>query len=64
MSRSWVISGVADHAAEVFRKLGSPRKRAADVAIGVTAALTGALLLTRNGKDFAGVPDLQLETVS
>ncbi len=56
--------GLADAAAEIFRKLGSPRKRAADVAIGVTAALTGAVVLTRNAKDFAGVPDLQLEAVS
>src|SRR5687768_16002975 len=30
---------VAADAAEVFRRLGSPRKRAADVAIGVTAAI-------------------------
>jgi predicted nucleic acid-binding protein len=53
--------GLADAAAEIFRALGSPRKRAADIAIGVTAALTGAVLLTRNAKDFSGVPDLQFE---
>lgn len=48
-------------AAEVFRNLGSPRRRAADVAIGVTAAAMGALLLSRNDVDFAGIPDLALE---
>ena len=55
--------GLAAAAAEVFRSLGSPRKRAGDIAIGVTAAAAGAALLTRNAKDFAGVPDLKLETV-
>jgi predicted nucleic acid-binding protein len=55
--------GLAAVAAEVFRSLGSPRKRAGDIAIGVTAAAAGAALLTRNGKDFAGVPGLELETV-
>jgi predicted nucleic acid-binding protein len=52
---------LAARAAEVFRKLGSPRRRAADVAIGVTAASMGALLLSRNAADFAGIPDLHLE---
>jgi predicted nucleic acid-binding protein len=55
--------GIADEAAEVFRRLGSPRKRAADVAIGVTAAAHGAVLLTRNARDFAGIPSLRLEAV-
>src|SRR4051812_13578769 len=55
---------LAAHAADVFRRLGSPRRRAADIAIGVTAAATGALLLTRNARDFAGIPDLDLEAVS
>jgi predicted nucleic acid-binding protein len=55
---------IAAEAAEAFRRLGSPRKRAADVAIGVTAALHEAVLLTRNGRDFAGIPDLQVETVA
>ncbi len=48
-------------AAEVFRSLGSPRRRAADIAIGVTAAEMGALLLTRNRRDFAGIPRLRIE---
>ena len=49
-------------AAEVFRSLGSPRRRTADVAIGVTAAQLGAVLMTRNARDFAGIPRLQTET--
>lgn len=53
--------GLAAAAAEVFRSLGSPRKRAADIAIGVTAAAAGAALLTRNAKDFARIPGLKLE---
>jgi predicted nucleic acid-binding protein len=51
-------------AAEVFRRLGSPRRRAADIAIGVTAVALDALLLTRNGRDFAGVPGLRLENLA
>ena len=54
---------LAAAAAEVFRTLGSPRKRAADIAIAVTAAAAGAVLLTRNARDFAGVPGLTIETV-
>ena len=53
---------LAETAAEVFRSLGSPRRRAADVAIGVTAATREAILLTRNEGDFAAVPDLRVET--
>ncbi|MEM7587462.1 MAG: type II toxin-antitoxin system VapC family toxin [Acidobacteriota bacterium] len=52
---------LAAEAAEVFRRLGSPRKRAADIAIGVTAAAMEARLLTRNSRDFAGIPDLEIE---
>lgn len=48
-------------AAEVFRQLGSPRRRAADVAIGVTAASRGATLLSLNARDFAGIPGLLVE---
>jgi predicted nucleic acid-binding protein len=55
---------LAAHAAEVFRRLGSPRRRSADIAIGVTAAATSAVLLTRNARDFAGIPGLELESVS
>ncbi|MBK9001969.1 MAG: type II toxin-antitoxin system VapC family toxin [Myxococcales bacterium] len=55
---------LALRAAEVFRSLGSPRKRAADIAIGVTASASGALLLSRNRRDFAGIPGLTLEAVA
>ena len=48
-------------AAECFRRLGSPRRRTADIAIGVTAAAFEARLLTRNSRDFAGIPGLHLE---
>jgi predicted nucleic acid-binding protein len=54
---------LAVHAADTFRRLGSPRRRAADIAIGVTAAAFGALLLTRNARDFAGIADLELDAV-
>jgi predicted nucleic acid-binding protein len=52
---------VATKAAEIFRQLGSPRKRTADIVIGVTAAQMKALLLTRNTHDFDGIPDLAIE---
>ena len=55
---------LAAQAAEVFRRLGSPRRRAADIAIGVTAAASSAILLTRNARDFAGIPHLELEAVT
>lgn len=51
---------IATRAADVFRALGAPRKRAADIAIGVTAAVCRARLLTRNVRDFAGIPDLDI----
>ena len=53
---------LADIAASVFRNLGSPRRRAADIAIGVTAASLDALLLTRNKEDFSGIPHLLVES--
>jgi predicted nucleic acid-binding protein len=55
---------LAARAAEVFRMLGSPRKRAADIAIGVTAAAAGCVLLTRNRRDFAGIPGLRLDAIA
>jgi len=71
IARSFVGAGgivqfserLAARAADVFRALGSPRRRAGDVAIGVTAAALDALLLTRNSDDFRGIPDLRLESV-
>ena len=53
---------LAIEAAECFRRLGSPRKHSADIVIGVTAAMLQAKLLTRNARDFAGIPGLDLET--
>lgn len=53
---------LAETAGALFRALGSPRRRAADIAIGVTASAHDAVLLTRNAADFEGVPDLRLET--
>jgi predicted nucleic acid-binding protein len=48
-------------AADVFRQRGSPRRHAADIAIGVPAASLAATLLTRNSGDFEGIPGLELE---
>jgi len=53
---------IADRAAEEFRHLGQPRKRAADIAIGVTARECGATLLTRNAGDFADIEGLVVST--
>lgn len=50
-------------AADTFRRLGFPRRRAADIAIGVTALVNEAVLLTRNARDFTGIPELRLEVV-
>ena len=52
---------LAERAAEEFRRLGSPRRRAADVAIGVVAERRDAVLLTRNAGDFADVEGLRVE---
>ena len=53
---------LASRAADTFRALGSPRRRAADIAIGITAASCRATLLTRNARDFDGVPNLTLDS--
>ncbi|MCY4562912.1 MAG: type II toxin-antitoxin system VapC family toxin [Gammaproteobacteria bacterium] len=50
-------------AAETFRRLGSPRRRAGDIAIGTTAAMRDARLISRNARDFAGIPELEVEDV-
>ena len=52
---------IAAASAEVFRQLGSPRRRAADIAIGVTARTRGATLLSRNARDFAGISGLDVQ---
>lgn len=51
---------LATRAADVFRRLGSRRRRANDIAIGVTAAAVGAPLMTCNSRDFHGIPGLEL----
>ena len=51
-------------------RAGRPRTRlleladSADIAIGVIAAASSAKLLTLNARDFAGIPQLELESVS
>jgi predicted nucleic acid-binding protein len=55
---------IATISADVFRSLGSPRRRAADIAIGVSAASMQAILLTHNASDFAGIPRLQTESAA
>jgi predicted nucleic acid-binding protein len=52
---------LAARAAETFRGARATRRRAADIAIGVTAAALDATLLTRNARHFAGIPDLTVE---
>lgn len=52
---------LASVAAEVFRQLGSPRRRAADIAIGVTATSRDATLMSLNANDFAGIPGIRVE---
>src|SRR5436853_7161173 len=44
---------LAEAAADHFRRLGRQRRRAADIAIGVTALGREATLMTRNARDFA-----------
>jgi len=54
---------LASRAAEAFRQLGSRRRRAADIAIGVTAVSRSASLLSFNDQDFTGIPELVLEPI-
>ncbi|MBI4821063.1 MAG: type II toxin-antitoxin system VapC family toxin [Deltaproteobacteria bacterium] len=54
---------LSERAAAVFRLLGSPRRHGADIAIGVTACVLGARLLTRNGRHFGRIPELEFEVV-
>lgn len=49
---------LAAKASDLFRRLGSPRRRAFDVAIAATAISRGARLLTGNVRDYAGIEDL------
>ena len=50
---------LAEAAAAVVRSLGSPRRRGADIAIGVTAVSCGAILATLNPADFQDIPGLE-----
>lgn len=51
---------IAERAADVFRRLGSPRKRAFDVAIAAAAISREARLLTGNLRDYSGIDGLLL----
>ena len=55
---------LGDVSAEIFRRLGSPRWRAADIAIAVTAVSQDAVLLTRNERDFTDIPALRVEVAN
>ena len=58
-----VIAFDEDHAlraAELFRRLNSPRRRAYDVAIASIAIARGARLLTGNARDYSGIEGLEL----
>jgi predicted nucleic acid-binding protein len=49
---------LAAAAADLFRRLGSPRRRAFDLAIAATAIARGARLLTANTRDYSGIEEL------
>jgi predicted nucleic acid-binding protein len=51
---------IAANAADLFRRLGSPRKRAADAAIAATALSCGARLLSANSRDYSDIEGLKL----
>lgn len=51
---------IAAASADVFRNPRSPRRRQADIAIDLTAVSMGARVLTRNSRDFAGFPGLEV----
>lgn len=53
---------LAVRAADTFRSLAATRRRGLDVIIGVTAAASGATLLTRNQRDFQAIPGLLLDS--
>ncbi len=50
----------AARAADIFRRLGGPRRRAADVAIAAVAIGRSARLLTGNTRDYTGIEELLL----
>jgi len=53
-------AAAALEAADTFRRLGSPRRRANDIAIGTLAARASAVLWTLNSSDFDGIPKLEI----
>ena len=58
LDTDFAVYALSTAAAAVFRELGSPRRRAADITIGVTALLTHATLVTRNAADFSDIRGL------
>lgn len=52
---------LADRAAELYRRLRGPRRRAGDLIIAATALQRSATLLTLNVKDYADIDGLDLE---
>ncbi len=50
---------LAEAASTIFRSIGSPRRRGADIAIGVTAVSRGAALATLNRDDFRDIPGIE-----
>ena len=55
-----VDSKIARIAAELRRDYGT---KLIDASIAATALFTGSYLVTRNTKDFRGIPDLQLQEI-
>jgi len=51
---------LASKSADTFRRLGSPRRRAFDVAIATVAMARSAHLLTGNTRDYSGIEGLLL----
>jgi predicted nucleic acid-binding protein len=47
-------------AADIYRRLGRPRQRSADIAIAACAIAQSASLWTLNPNDFEDIPDLEL----
>lgn len=47
-------------AAEIYVRLGRPRRREIDIAVGACAIVQGAALWTLNPRDFADIPGLEL----
>ena len=61
-SETTVAFGAAEAvlAAELYRKVRSPRGREIDLAIAATALANGAAVLTLNREDFQDIPGLRL----